>query len=211
MRTGPNIRKRIDGRYDARYIKGRTAEGKIVYGYCYGKTFEEAMQKREAVKAEQEAMPARAVKRMNLLILGAGGQGLVVREVAESLGVFSKIGFLDDDPENPYAIGTIAECPNFVQEYPIALPSVGDYALRWKWIDLLVDSGFVIPTLIHPTATISPSAKIDYGTLIEPKVTIGANAKIGIGCIISSGAVIDRDVIIADGTHIDCGETIRKV
>ena len=85
------------------------------------------------------------------------------------------------------------------------------YALRWKWIDLLVDSGFVIPTLIHPTATISPSAKIDYGTLIEPKVTIGASAKIGIGCIISSGAVIDRDVIIADGTHIDCGETIRKV
>ena len=47
MRTGDNIRQRIDGRFEARYIKGRSDEGRAVYGYCYGKTPEEASQKRE--------------------------------------------------------------------------------------------------------------------------------------------------------------------
>lgn len=42
MRTGVNIRKRKDGRYEARYPKGRDAAGKLLYGYCYGHSFEEA-------------------------------------------------------------------------------------------------------------------------------------------------------------------------
>ena len=42
MRTGVNIRKRKDGRYEARYPKGRDAAGKLLYGYCYGRSFEEA-------------------------------------------------------------------------------------------------------------------------------------------------------------------------
>ena len=31
---GVNIRKRKDGRYEARYPKGRDAAGKLLYGYC---------------------------------------------------------------------------------------------------------------------------------------------------------------------------------
>ncbi len=45
MRTGVNIRKRKDGRYEARYPKGRDAAGKLLYGYCYGHSFEEAREK----------------------------------------------------------------------------------------------------------------------------------------------------------------------
>lgn len=44
MRTGENIFKRKDGRWEARYRKGRSASGKILYGYCYGKTYTEAKQ-----------------------------------------------------------------------------------------------------------------------------------------------------------------------
>ena len=36
MRTGNNIRLRKDGRYEARYIKSRDEQDRIVYGYCYG-------------------------------------------------------------------------------------------------------------------------------------------------------------------------------
>ena len=37
-KTGSNIYKRKDGRWEGRYQKGRAENGKIVYGYIYAKT-----------------------------------------------------------------------------------------------------------------------------------------------------------------------------
>lgn len=211
MRTGPNIRQRSDGRYEARYEKGRDKNNRIVYGYCYGKTYEEAESKRDAVMGVVPAVrPLSAVKRMNLLILGAGGQGQVVREVAQSLGVFNKISFLDDNPDNPLSIGTIGAYERMLPEYPIAIPSVGDAKLRMEWMERLIRAGFVIPTLISPSASVSPSARIGYGTLVEPKVIVGANAVIGNGCIVSAGAIIDRDARVESGTQVECGQTVLR-
>ena len=38
-RRGENIHKRKDGRWEARYIKGRQKNGKAIYGYLYAKTY----------------------------------------------------------------------------------------------------------------------------------------------------------------------------
>ena len=51
MAKGENIFKRRDGRWEARYSKGRELSGKIKYGYCYGKTYREAKEKAEKCKA----------------------------------------------------------------------------------------------------------------------------------------------------------------
>ena len=40
-RRGENIRKRKDGRWEGRYIKARTPEGKIQWGYVYGTVYAE--------------------------------------------------------------------------------------------------------------------------------------------------------------------------
>lgn len=61
MRTGENIFKRKDGRWEARYRKGRDASGKIVYGYCYGKTYAEAKQKLETAKGSYAQADCSAV------------------------------------------------------------------------------------------------------------------------------------------------------
>lgn len=45
-RRGENIRKRNDGRWEARYEKNRKADGTIQYGYLYGKTYEEVKRKK---------------------------------------------------------------------------------------------------------------------------------------------------------------------
>lgn len=45
-RKGENIRKRKDGRWEARYIKSRDMNGKIQYGYLYGKTYREVKEKK---------------------------------------------------------------------------------------------------------------------------------------------------------------------
>lgn len=51
MAKGENVFQRKDGRFEARYIKGRKADGKLIYGFCYGRTYEEAREK--AVRARE--------------------------------------------------------------------------------------------------------------------------------------------------------------
>ena len=201
MRTGANIRKRKDGRYEARYPKGRDAQGKLIYGYCYGRTFEE-------VQAKRDRMLALHPREMNLLILGAGGHGEAIRELAQMLGVFRKIAFLDDKVKTPLVIGPCDDCGRYVEQYPIAIPSMGDQEVRMHWIEMLAKYGFVLPVLIHPTATVSPSAEIGYGTVIEARATVSSGVRIGNGCIIASGATIDRNVEISDGTLVGCGQVL---
>lgn len=203
MRTGSNIRQRADGRFEARYTKARDERGRIIYGYCYGKTYEEAAGKREAA-----LMAQRAVREMNLLILGAGSHGRTVRELAESLRLFPRIAFLDDNPDNPQALATCADCARFREEYPVAIPAVGDRELRLRWLRMLIQAGFVIPVLIHPTAVVSPSVEIGYGTVVDARSTIGAGVKIGAGSIVSSGATIDRGMVLPEGSLVRCGQVV---
>ena len=51
MAKGENIFLRKDGRFEARYAKGRDGNGKLIYGFCYGRTYEEAREKvRRAIR-----------------------------------------------------------------------------------------------------------------------------------------------------------------
>lgn len=56
MKTGENIYKRKDGRWEARYRKGRKTDGSIYYGSCYGKTYSEAKQKLEIAKKNTDSI-----------------------------------------------------------------------------------------------------------------------------------------------------------
>ena len=49
---GRNIHKRKDGRWEGRYIKARTSEGKIQWGYVYGTVYAEVKQVLIRKKAE---------------------------------------------------------------------------------------------------------------------------------------------------------------
>lgn len=44
-RRGENIYKRKDGRWEGRYIKGKTLNNKSLYGYIYGKSYREVKEK----------------------------------------------------------------------------------------------------------------------------------------------------------------------
>lgn len=51
-KKGENIYKRKDGRWEARYQKGYSKTGKIIYGYCYARTYKEAKEKVAIAKVE---------------------------------------------------------------------------------------------------------------------------------------------------------------
>ena len=52
MRIGAAIYQHTDGRWEARYRKGRKPDGTVIYGSVYGKTYEEAERKRAELLQE---------------------------------------------------------------------------------------------------------------------------------------------------------------
>lgn len=142
---------------------------------------------------------------MDLLILGAGGHGKVVKEVAEATDRYNRIDFIDDsyDGSNPHVIGKLSDYKRFTSRFTHAFVAIGNSAIRNQWQVRLTTFRFSIPVLIHPDAYISPSAVIDEGTVVMPKAVVQSNVKIGIGCIISAGAIIDHDAVVGDYCHVN--------
>lgn len=57
-KKGENIYKRKDGRWEGRYVKGRGEDGKLRYGYCYGRSYREVKERlTDAAVAEKLRMP----------------------------------------------------------------------------------------------------------------------------------------------------------
>lgn len=54
-RHGENIRKRKDGRWEARFLAGYDSSGKAKYRYFYGKSYLEAKRKKQAAAAQRGA------------------------------------------------------------------------------------------------------------------------------------------------------------
>lgn len=141
----------------------------------------------------------------SLLIIGAGGHGQVVKEIAQDLG-YERIDFIDD--HNSHAIGKIKDLENF-KEYRNAFVGIENNKLRNELIDLLERLGYQVPVLIHPTAYISRSALIEAGTVVEPQAIVNANTKIKKGSIVSVGAIIDHDVTLGKCVHVNAGAIVE--
>ena len=148
-----------------------------------------------------------------LLVLGAGGHGKVVREVALSLlnidgkPVYESVDFLDDNSEN--AIGKIADLEKYRAQYSDVFCGIGNNTVRKQLLNQAEHLGFNVPVLIHASAYISPSAVIEAGTVVEPKAIINANTVIHRGCIISVGAIVDHDVIVNEFVHVNAGAIVK--
>lgn len=142
----------------------------------------------------------------SLLIIGAGGHGQVVAEVAEACG-YTQIAFLDDN--SAQAIGAVGDMKKFLGEYQDALVGIGNNKLRGELIAKLLELGYNVPVLIHPTAYVSPSASLARGTVVEPKAIVNAHTVVNEGAIISVGAIVDHDVEIGRCCHINAGAIVN--
>lgn len=143
---------------------------------------------------------------MKLLILGAGGHGKVVAEVAADCG-YDEIAFLDD--HNAEAIGPVSSYAQYVTKFDAAFVGIGNNAVRCELLEKLSAAGFEIPVLIHPTAYVSPTATVGAGTVIEPKALVNTNADISKGCIISVGAIVDHDTVLGRCCHVNAGAIVK--
>jgi len=142
----------------------------------------------------------------NLLILGAGQYGMVAKEIAESMGCFGKINFLDDNSE--LAIGKLSDYEQLVTEYSHAIVAIGNTVLRLSLIQKLEESLYRVAALVSPRAYVSPSARINKGCIVESMAVINTGSELAIGVLVSAGAVINHNSFIGDGCHINCNAVV---
>ncbi len=144
-----------------------------------------------------------------LLIIGAGGHGKVIADIALKMNKWRNIAFLDDN-ENVGSVmglevlGTSNTLINYIDHYQIFI-GIGDNMTRQKIHMMLEAAGANIPTLIHPNSTIGNEVYIGNGTAIMAGTVINCCTKIGKGCIINTGSKIDHDNHIEDFVHISPG------
>lgn len=146
---------------------------------------------------------------MNLIILGAGGFGKVVEDIATDLNKYKEITFLDDNNKSSDVIGKLDDFHKFINKDTEFFVAFGNNENRIKWINILKTNHCCLATLISLNAYVSKKASIGIGSIVLPKCVVNTNAVIGEGCILNIGSLIDHDVEIKNGVHICLGAIVK--
>lgn len=143
-----------------------------------------------------------------ILILGAGGHGRVVADIARLNG-YTDIRFLDDINENKFCTidGKISDYVPFLDNYDFFV-AIGNNEIRKQFFETLVAKNANIVTLIHPNAVICRDVKIGNGSVIMAGAVINTNVYIGDGVIVNTASSIDHDCVIGNYSHVSVGAHI---
>ena len=149
----------------------------------------------------------------DLVLWGASGHGKVVLDIARAMGGFKTISFIDDACQDPAP--EFCDCQVFGASRYLQLPkdeggtryvvSIGRNDMRAACFQRAFDHGLLPATLVHPSAVISASARLEDGTVVMAKVVINAGAQIGKNCIVNTAAVVEHDCRIGDHVHLSPG------
>lgn len=163
---------------------------------------------------------------MRLIIIGAGGHGQAVREVALMLKKYlttdgnDNIFFLDDryksvaNESQMYGtieykiVGNCDEYIKYIDQSTEFYPAFGDNHRRLQWEEEICQAGGKLATLIHPTAYVAKSVVISPGTVIFPKAMVNTGCIIGRACIVNIGAIVDHGCVLNDACHVNSGAIV---
>lgn len=145
---------------------------------------------------------------MQLLIYCAGGLGKEILHEAEAVNKtesrWQKISFVDDvcseDCWNGYHIYKYDEALKLKAKDDVeVIIANGEPCVREKLWDKLQKDAFSMATIIHPTCSVSPYAKIGKGVVIEERCGISPNVVIGDNVHMQANAILGHDVEL--GAH----------
>ncbi len=168
----------------------------------------------------------------DIFIVGAGTYGEAMCELAEILGYTIK-GFYDEDEKKQAltimehsVLGKFSDLNDKEIANNSFIVAIGNNAARYRIMNRILSSGGDTPTLIHPTATISPSAEVGKGVyiqanayiwtkvriedfcIISPNVVIAHHSNVGKACLISTLTGVGASINIEDKVFVGMGCTI---
>ena len=144
-----------------------------------------------------------------LLILGAGGYGKTVADLASQLGCYETVAFLDDGREGESILGKCQDYLRISREFDEVYPAFGNNEFRMNWMRTMLSAHIAVPTLVHPRAYVSPTAKLGLGTVVLPMAVVNTGVTVKDGCIINIGALIDHDTVVEEGCHLAPGAIVK--
>jgi sugar O-acyltransferase (sialic acid O-acetyltransferase NeuD family) len=154
----------------------------------------------------------------DLVLIGAGGHARSCIDVIEQEGKFRIAGLVGVGKEvgsrifNYEVLSTDAGLDELAARFSYALITLGqiDSPLeRMRLFDLSITAGFVFPTIIAPSAYVSPHATIGEGTIIMHGAIINPGVAVGRNCIINSRALIEHESQVADHCHVSTGAILN--
>ncbi len=141
-----------------------------------------------------------------LAIVGASGHGKVVADLAEILGY--EVAFFDDIypvkcfVEHWKVIGSFTDLLRYKHFKGEVVVAIGDNNIRYSFYQQLVQTGFKIATLIHPSSVVSQYAYVGEGSVILANAVVNAFAQVGEYCIINTSTIVEHDCIIGNAVHL---------
>ena len=146
------------------------------------------------------------LKEIDMCIFGASGHGKVIASILLANKLMVK-GFIDDNPKASNLMGLPVihskEIKNIAIEKLVI--AIGDNKIR-KIVSEKLQNEF--NTVIHPSAIICKTVKLNSGTVVFQNAVINAEASIGSHCIINTGAIVEHDCVLGDFVHVSPNATI---
>ena len=137
-----------------------------------------------------------------MYLFGASGHAKVIIDILKASGVRVD-GLIDDNPNIDQLQGYPVR-HTFTGESPFII-SIGNNKIRKQVAERLQTS---YGKAIHPSAILSPTAKIGDGTVVMQGAILQADAKVGKHCIINTGASVDHECVINDYVHVSPHATL---
>ncbi len=144
-----------------------------------------------------------------LIILGAGGYGRTVADIARQSGKYEAIFFLDDQQISADVIGKCTDYLKFADTNTEMYPAFGNNEGRLNWLNRLKENNILIATMVHPTAYVSSTVVLHEGVMVLPNSVINTNCLVHRGCIVNCGAIVDHDCVLEEGVHVCLGAIVK--
>jgi len=140
------------------------------------------------------------------VLIGYSGHGLVCIDVA-TLNDYTITGYCDMDSKefNPFNLKFLGSESQLKNGTAVIL-GIGDNNIRLKIYKEFPHLKFI--NIIHPSAVVARSIKLNAATVICAAAVISPFAKIGSGVIINTAAVIEHECVIGAFSHIAPGAVL---
>jgi UDP-perosamine 4-acetyltransferase len=145
-----------------------------------------------------------------IIVVGGGSHAKVVIELLYAMG-WRPMGLVDPAPLQPVLLGVPVLggdeiLPRLRAEgISSACIALGNNALRHDVGLRVAQLGFALPVAVHPSALISPSARIGRGVVVMPRAVVHTDSDVDALAIINTGAVVEHDNRIGTAAHIAPG------
>lgn len=148
-----------------------------------------------------------------VIVLGAGQQGRVVKDIMGCVPDYVFSGFLDDGhPDSLRGLPVLGKLGDFKRyldggDYSFFV-ALGDNHLRGQFCESILSSGGNLETLVHPSAIVSGTSRVGVGSLLGPRTVLANDSSLGAGVIVDTGSIVEHDCDVGNYANISPGSVL---